>query len=322
MGLAAAVNGPDRRSYVVTGAHGFIGRRLMARLVASGADARALIHQTASEVPGAAGVMKVDLGTDFDARSFLAGTEVVIHTAGLAHGGGLSEPGLLRRVNVDGPVLLARQAAEAGVRRFVFLSTAKVHGEETRPGRPFCADDAPTPGDLYARSKHEAEQQLTAVSREAGIDIVVVRPALVYGPGVKANFLMMMRWLQSGIPLPLASIENRRSFVALDNLVDALMACAAHPAAANSAFLVSDGEDLSTPELMRRVAAAMGIRARLIPAPVAWLRAAGRLTGRSGIIRRLVESFEVDITHTRTRLGWTPPLTVDEGLVKAVGTAS
>lgn len=322
MGLAAAVTGPDRRSFVVTGAHGFIGRRVTARLVAGGVDVRALVHQTAGEVPGAAGVMRVDLAADFDARRFVAGSDVIIHAAGLAHGAGLSEAGWLHRVNVDGPVRLARQAADAGVRRFVFLSTAKVHGEQTGPGRPFRVDDAPAPGDLYAQSKHEAEQQLTALAQEAGIDIVVVRPALVYGPGVKANFLMMMRWLQSGIPLPLASIENQRSFIAVDNLVDAVMTCAAHPAAANSAFLVSDGEDLSTPELMRRVAAAMGIRARLIPAPVACLRAAGRLTGRSGMIRRLVESFQVDITHTRTRLGWTPPLTVGEGLARAVTAAS
>jgi UDP-glucose 4-epimerase len=145
---------------------------------------------------------------------------------------------------------------------------------------------------------------------------------LVYGPGAKANFLTMMRWLESGIPLPLASIENRRSFVALDNLVDVLMICAAHPAAANGVFLVSDGEDLSTPELMRRAAAAMGVRARLVPAPVVCLKAAGRLTGRSGMIRRLVESFQVDISHTRARLGWTPQLTIDEGLARAVGTGS
>jgi UDP-glucose 4-epimerase len=193
-----------------------------------------------------------------------------------------------------------------------------VNGESTLLDRPFLADDQPRPTDAYAVSKHEAEEGLRQIGKETGLEVVIIRPVLVYGPGVRANFLSMMRWLDHGLPLPLGAIRNARSLVALDNLVDLVATCLHHPAAVDQSFLVSDGDDLSTPELLRRTAAAMGRPARLIPVPEIVLRSAATIVGKANVAERLCGSLRVDIEKTRRLLGWTPPTTVDQALRKTV----
>lgn len=223
-----------------------------------------------------------------------------------------------RRVNVDGTANLALQAAAAGVQRFVFLSSIKVNGESTELRRPFTADDAPAPEDPYSVSKHEAELLLRQIAADTGMEVVIIRSPLVYGPGVKANFESIMKWLCRGVPLPLAGVtQNRRSFVALDNLVDLIVTCLKHPAAANQTFLVSDGEDLSTAELLKRIGAAMGHPARLFYLPPGLLKLGAAVMKKPDIFQRLCGSLQLDIAKTRQQLGWIPPVSVDEGLRRA-----
>lgn len=258
-----------------------------------------------------------ELGSGTDWSRALAGIDVVIHTAARVHmmsdtaGDPLAEH---RRVNVEGTLNLARQAVAAGVRRFVFLSTIKVNGDRTEVGVPFKADDLPVPIDPYAISKWEAENGLRDLASKTGMKVVIIRPPLVYGPGVKANFLSMMRWLNKGIPLPLGAVNNRRSFVALENLVDLLGACARHPGAANQIFLASDGEDLSTSELLSRLGMALGRPARLIPVPMSALRGAALLLGKMEVFDRLCGSLQVEISKNRELLSWVPRLGVHEAL--------
>jgi UDP-glucose 4-epimerase len=219
-----------------------------------------------------------------------------------------------QRVNVEGSVHLARQAAAAGATRFIYLSSIKANGESTQLGKPFSVTDEPNPQDPYGQSKVEAEQQLAQVSKSTGMELVVIRPPLVYGPGVRANFLSMMTWLHRGIPLPLGAIHNRRSLVSVDNLCDLVKVCTAHPTAAGKTFLVSDGEDVSTTELLTRMAAALACRARLLPIPEKALRYLMSVLGKNGVARRLCDSLQVDISYTRQELAWTPPNSVDSGL--------
>ena len=219
-----------------------------------------------------------------------------------------------RRVNVEGTLNLARQAADAGVRRFIFISSVKVNGEQTPPGKPFGAEDRPVPEDAYGISKWEAEQGLQQLAAETGMELVVIRPPLVYGPGVKGNFAAMIRLVEKGIPLPLGAIHNQRTLVALDNLVDLIIRCIDHPAAANQVFLAGDGEDLSTTELLRRLGKAMGRPVRLLPVPESLLVLGATLLGKQAVARRLLGSLQVDISKARDLLGWEPPLSVDEGL--------
>jgi UDP-glucose 4-epimerase len=262
-----------------------------------------------------------DLGGATDWSAALDGCDVVIHAAARAHvlrDTAMDPAAEYRRVNVEGTLRLADQAIAAGVRRFVFVSSIKVHGEETAPQRPFRPDDVPAPSDPYGQSKLDAEEGVRARIEPAGLEWVIVRPTLVYGPGVRANFLRMLQWLRRGIPLPLAAVQNRRSLIALDNLAALLERCAVHPAAANQIFLAADGEDLSTPELLRRLARAMGRHARLLPVPPAALLIAASLAGRRDVVRRLVGNLQVDVSKTCERLDWSPPITVDEGLEKTV----
>jgi nucleoside-diphosphate-sugar epimerase len=307
---------------LVTGASGFVGRRLCAVLANRGWRVRAAVRDPRTPLP--AGVDRVvtgELGPDTDWREALAGVEGIVHLAARVHvmretaGDPLAE---FRRVNVDGTLNLARQAARDGARRFVFVSSIKVNGEETRPGQPFTEDDLPGPLDSYAVSKHEAEQGLWRIAGQTGLGVVVIRPPLLYGPGVKGNFPRLMRLIRSGLPLPLGTVKNRRSLLGLDNLLDFLMLCLAHPAAANQTFLVADGEDLSTPGLVRRLALAMNRPARLLPVPVSWLRLAGRMLDRTEEVARLTGTLQLDIAKARTLLGWEPPLSVDEGLRRTV----
>lgn len=280
---------------LVTGAGGFVGTALCRRLGANGVA-----------------VLKGGRGA---ALSPEMGVDVVIHLASRVHVMHESSEDPLsayRSANTLGTVNLARQAVAAGVRRFVFASTVKVHGEGSSVA--YAESDGPCPADPYAISKWEAEQGLRAIAAESTMAVVIVRPPLVYGPGVKANFLSMMRWVERGLPLPLGAIHNQRSLVALDNLVDFLMLCATHPAAANQTFLVSDGEDLSTTELLVRMAAALGKPSRLLPVPPWLLSTAALLFGKGPFVQRLCGSLRVDIAKARALLGWSPPLSVEEGL--------
>jgi nucleoside-diphosphate-sugar epimerase len=222
-----------------------------------------------------------------------------------------------RRVNVDATLALARRAADAGVGRFVFLSSIKVNGERTLPGQAFRMDDPVRPQDAYATSKLEAELGLREIARSHGMSVIVIRPPLVYGPGVKANFLQMMRWLYRGIPLPLAAVTtNRRSLIAVENLCDLIAACMRCESAGTRVLLASDGEDLSTAELLKRIGLALRRPARLFPMPAAVVRAMGAVTGRGDQIGRLLDSLQVDISATRALVGWAPPTGIDQALAR------
>lgn len=277
---------------LVTGASGFVGSAVLKHLADQGHEVRgAYRHGVPPSPTGADGILVGDMGDAQDWRAALAGVSAVVHTAARVHilSDKSSDPlHDFRRVNVKGTADLARQAAVTGVRRFVFLSSVKVNGEFTEAGQPFTADDVPAPEDHYGVSKHEAEQLLRQIAAETGMEVVIIRPPLVYGPGVKANFESMMRWLARGVPLPLAAVnENRRSLVALDNLVDLIVTCLNHPAAANQTFLVSDGEDLSTAQLLKRTGTAMGHPARLFYMPPTLLKLGATVLNKPGIYQRL-----------------------------------
>jgi len=303
---------------LVTGADGFVGRGVLSMATRRGLAVRGATRRLPdSPVEGTNYCTGLELETNQGWASALAGVGVVIHTAARVHrlkdraADPLAE---YRKVNVAGTISLAQQAAAAGVRRFVFLSSVKVHGERTPEGRPFSIADSPAPVDTYAISKYEAEMALRQLAMQTGLQVVIVRPVMVYGPGVKANFAAMMRWLRRGVPLPLGAIHNQRSFVALRNLADLILTCAEHPSAAGETFLASDGEDLSTTSLLRRLAAALSVRAHLIPVPAGALRIGARALGRPELARRLCDSLRVDIGFTRDRLKWDPPVGVDDEL--------
>ena len=256
--------------------------------------------------------------SEADWSQSLADVSTVVHLAArvhVMHDSAADPLAEFRAVNVHGTLNLARQAAAAGVRRFVFLSSIKVNGEHTDLGSPFNAEQTPAPQDAYGISKHEAELGLRGIAAETGMQVVIIRPPLIYGAGVKANFASLLRAVRRGVPLPLGlATHNRRSFVSLNNLVDFIITCIQHPNAANQTFLVSDGCDLSTTELLRRMGNALGKSARLIPVPVAVLEAGAALFGRRDVAQRLCGSLQVDITKAKELLGWTPPFDVDEGL--------
>ena len=312
---------PQKVGIAVTGASGFVGRALVTQ---AGLHARFGVQAWVRQLPGRPldGVSYVCSG-DLSGEHWkheIWDSEVVVHTAARVHviADGASNPlAAFCRVNVQATLRLARQAAQAGVRRFVFISSIKVNGESTATGHPFLASTPPAPRDPYGVSKMEAEQGLREIAAQSGMEVVIIRPPLVYGPEVKANFLTMMRWVSRGIPLPLGTIDNRRSLVALDNLLDLILTCVDHPAAANQTFVASDGEDLSTTQLLRRMGTALGKPERLMPLPPALLWAGAALVGKPGLAQRLCGNLQVDISKTRELLGWTPPISVDEGLRSA-----
>lgn len=303
---------------LLTGGTGFIGAPLVERLYAQGFVVRASVRGSASRLPRFIEPVSIsDLGPPMDWSQALAGVGIVVHTAARVHllGDQVTNPlAEYRRVNVEGTLNLARQAAEAGVRRFVFLSSIKVNGERTVIEAPYRADDPPAPVDPYGISKWEAELGLRKLANDTGMEVVLVRPPLVYGPRVRANFLSMLRWLHRGVPLPFGAVKNKRSLVALDNLLDLLVRCVRHPGAANQIFLVSDGEDLSTPDILRRVGIALGKPARLFPVPVPMLMAAASVLRKNELMRRLCDSLQVDISKNRELLAWVPPCGVDDAL--------
>jgi nucleoside-diphosphate-sugar epimerase len=305
---------------LVTGATGFVGLALTRLLVYQRLKVVGGVRIVSSNLPH--GVIQVSVGDilpDTDWRDALSGVDALVHTAARVHvmhekaDDPLAE---FRRVNVDGTLNLARQAAAAGVKRLVFISSVKVNGESTVLDKPFSPDDYPDPLDPYGISKREAEDGLFALSRETGMEVVIIRPTLVYGPGVKANFYTMMRWLHKGVPLPFGAVQNKRSLVALDNLVSFIVHCLDHPKAANEIFLISDGEDVSTTELLQKMAKAFGKKALLLPVPVELIKFFANLLGKGDVVQRLFGSLQVDSSKARDLLGWRPVTTMDEQLKK------
>lgn len=306
---------------LVTGASGFIGKALTIEAKKRGLNVRAATR-SCSVYPDeieCIGVGEINGTTDW--RNALQGCDVVIHLAARAHIVDESSHNSLinfRNVNVAGTLNFARQAADEGVKRFIFISSIGVNGAETFT-TPFGVLDEPAPHSMYALSKYEAELGLQVLASETRIEVVVIRPPLVYGPDAPGNFGVLVRWLKRGLPLPLGAItQNRRSLVALDNLVDLILTCAQHPMAANQTFLVSDGEDLSTTELLKRIGNAMKQPARLLPVPAGLLALAANSLGKKRISQSLLGSLQVDISNTRKTLNWEPPITVDDGLRRAV----
>ncbi|MBC7490234.1 MAG: SDR family oxidoreductase, partial [Glaciimonas sp.] len=273
----------------ITGATGLVGLVFVSKLVAIGQfEVLALTRRSlATPVDGAKHLCFGDLTQQTELQDKLVGVHILVHLAARVHVMQDTEADPLtafRTVNVEGTLNLARQAAAAGVRRFVFISSVKVNGEATQPGRAFTEVDAAAPQDAYGQSKHEAEQGLRQLGADTGMEVVIIRPPLVYGPGVKANFAALMRAVQRGWPLPLGAVHNQRSLVALDNLVDFIVTCISHPKAANQTFLVSDGQDMSTTELVRGMAQAAAVPARLLPVPVWALQAGAALLGKGDAV--------------------------------------
>jgi nucleoside-diphosphate-sugar epimerase len=302
---------------LLTGATGFLGSQLATAL-----HSKRDLNLTAAvrrhiEIPAAHIVEVQGLDANTNWLATLTNQQVVIHAAARAHimKDEVADPlAEYRRVNVDGTLNLARQAAAAGVKRFIFISSINVNGEQTSPFKPFTADDLVSPNDVTGISKWEAEQGLQQLAAETGMELVIIRPPLVYGPGVKGNFASMIKLVAKGLPLPLGAIHNQRSLVAVDNLVDLIITCIDHPAAANQVFLAGDGQDMSTTELLRGVARAMGKPSRLIPVPASLLMLGATVLGKKAMAQRLLGSLQVDISKARNLLGWEPPVSVDEGL--------
>jgi nucleoside-diphosphate-sugar epimerase len=305
----------DDNAVLVTGADGFVGRKLCEALAASGRRVRRALRAVD---PGVADAVAVgDIGGETDWRAALEDASVVVHLAARTHvlretaADPLAE---YRRVNVDGTRRLAQQAAQLGVRRLVFVSSVKVNGESSE--QPFTENDAPRPRDAYGLSKWEAEQALARVAVDTGLEAVVLRPPLVYGPGVKGNFLRLMNLIARGMPLPLASIANRRSLVYVGNLVDAALRAIDAPGVAGRTYLVSDGDDVSTPDLVRALAQALGVAPRLLPCPPAMLMIGAALAGRRAELARLAGSLQVDGSAARRELGWRPRFNLSQGLAE------
>lgn len=300
---------------LLTGSTGFLGRGLVKKLRQSAPVDLTLAVRSRSVEFGLPTHIVGELSVDTDWQQAIAGQQVVIHAAARAHiiKDEVADPlAEYCRVNVEGTLHLASQAAAAGVKRFIFISSIGVNGNINT--HPFTVDDQPNPGEPYAQSKWEAEQGLRKIQQETGMELVIIRPPLVYGPSAPGNFGSLVRWIEKGIPLPLGAIHNRRSLVGIDNLVDLIIRCINHPAAANQVLLAGDGEDLSTTELLRAVGKAIGRPARLIPVPAAVLQCGATLLGKQAMAQRLLGSLQVDISKTCELLDWKPPYTVEEGL--------
>ena len=301
---------------LVTGASGFVGAAVIHRLTS---EAQNVLPVYRNAHHSGLAIGNINGSTDWSGT--LTKITHVIHTAARVHimKASVTDPlEAFRKTNAEGTLNLARQAAEAGATRFIFISSIKVNGEQTKADMAFTEKDVSASDDPYAISKYEAEVGLRNLATETGLEVVIIRPPLVYGPGVKANFLSLMKLVRVGLPLPLGRIDNRRSMIFLDNLVNFISTCLHHPKAKNQTFLVSDGEDLSVTQLLRKLASAMNTPSRLIPIPSSWLKIALSLVGKKCIADRLCGSLHVSITKAQTLLGWSPISSVDEGLKKTV----
>ncbi|RNM25818.1 SDR family oxidoreductase [Dickeya undicola] len=291
---------------LVTGSRGFVGSRVAA--LAGEQGITCVLQGSEHSDAGDDSIIRANLTATTDWMSALQGVDAVVHCAARVHQmqDGGDALALYRETNVAGSLRLARQAAEAGVKRFVFVSSIKVNGEVTPPGQPFQPDVAVAPTDPYGLSKYEAEQGLMRLAQETGLEVVIIRPPLVYGPGVKANFRAMMNWVNKGVPLPLAAVHNQRSLVFVDNLADLILLSLRHPQAPGRVWLASDDHDVSTAELLADIAAALGVKSRCWPLSPWVLKSAAALLGKSAVAERLLGSLQVDIRETRQQLGWQP----------------
>jgi nucleoside-diphosphate-sugar epimerase len=304
---------------LVTGAAGFVGTALCARLLESGYTVRAAVRsERAATSEAVERVVVGEIGATTEWRAALSGVDAVIHAAARTHvlHDTSKHADLYTEVNVRGTARFARAAADASVARFIYLSSIKVNGEES--ARPYTSADDPAPRNQYGESKHLGEVALHDVSSATGLQVAIVRPPLVYGPEVRANFLRLLRWVDAQWPLPLGAVDNRRSLVNIWNLTDLIVRVLVHPSAAGRTWLVSDGHDLSTPELIRCIARAMARRARLLPVPTSLLYLAGAMSGRRDEVSRLCGSLTVDIAATRSQLDWNPPVTVEDAIARTV----
>lgn len=307
----------------LTGATGFVGSEVLERLTQENHEVLALVRKKLLEPTENVKLIVADLSKLEDISSeMLSGVNAVVHTAARAHVMKDETVDLLeeyRKVNRDATLGLANLAEKSGVQRFVYISSVKVNGELTRPGEYFVPDAVDVPSDPYGLSKYEAELGLLEIARKTEMEVVIIRPPLVYGPDVKGNFASMVNLIKKGIPLPFGAIFNQRSLIALDNLVDFIALCADRrrsPKAANHVFLVSDGEDVSTSQLLRRVGSAYGVKSRLLPIPVGLMELLSRLLGKGAVSDRLLGSLQVDITKTTDLLGWKPVVTMNQQLAK------
>lgn len=308
-------------SALITGASGFVGKSLCIQMLRQGYSIKATMRSSALPIKNVEVelVETVDANTDWSKA--LTDVDVVIHLAARVHimSDHASDPlAEFRKVNVDGTLNLARQAVNAGIKRFIFISSVKVNGEHTETDAPFTELDKPHPQDAYGVSKFEAEQGLLKIAQETGMEVVIIRPPLIYGIGVKANFSSLLSVVKRGIPLPLGAINNKRSFIYVENLVSFILHCIHHPLAVNQIFLVSDGQDLSTTELLKACAIAMGVKSRLLPVPQKFLEVGAVLLGKRDVAQRLCGNLQVDITKSRELLGWKPPYSVADGLSATV----
>ncbi|MGI2168923.1 UDP-glucose 4-epimerase family protein [Shewanella sp. MF05960] len=302
---------------LITGATGFVGSALMAELKkSSNVKVISAVRRVSTSVDGGT-ILVGDIDGSTDYSTAIDGVDVVIHCAARAHimGDESTEPlAEYRKVNLEGALNLAKQAIKAGVKRFVFISSVKVNGESTSSDKSFTADDVHKPQDAYGISKSEAETQLLTLAQQTDMEIVIIRPPLVYGPGVKANFASLLNLASKGLPLPFGCITaNKRSLVSVKNLVDLIVTCVDHPKALNQVFLVSDDDDVSTASMVKHMSQALGKSSRLLPVPLWCYRVAGKLTGKTDVVDRLLGSLQVDITHTKNTLGWAPPQTLEQG---------
>ena len=309
-------------SVLVTGANGFVGNVLCGQLVTQGYSVKAAVRLTDVSIENVNIFVSGNVDAATDWSTALNSISTVIHLAARVHV--MNDPATdrlaaFRKVNVDATFNLARQAASAGVKRFIFMSSVKVNGEFTEVGKPFTEELLANPQDAYGISKHEAEQGLFEIAQQTGMEVVIIRPPLVYGVGVKANFASMMRVVKRGIPLPLGAIHNKRSFVYVGNLVSLIVRCVDHPAAANQVFLVSDGHDLSTTELLQGCAVALGVKAKLLPVPQKLIEVGAAMLGKQNVVQRLCGNLQVDITKAQTLLDWVPPFSVEQGLKATAG---
>ena len=309
---------------LVTGANGFVGKAVIHRLLLAKMGVRAAVRDVSVAIfPPSTEVACIgNIGPTTDWLNALQDIEVVVHLAGRAHIMRESAKDALaefRRINSLGSERLALTAASVGVRRLVYVSSIKVNGEATvSASNPFRETDVARPLDAYAISKLEAEEALMRVAKRTGLEIVIVRPPLIYGPGVRGNFLSLLEWVDRGLPLPLAGIRNQRSLIGLENFAAFLSTCVTHPRAAGETFLISDGDDISTPHLIAVIARALGKKPRLFPLPPALLRFMGRLFGRATLCERLCGSLTVDASKARQLLSWCPPKPLEQGLQSTV----